>query len=222
MAIQVAGTNVDSGGAFTSYASGKISAAADKYTGSDISGHRPEKGRALLRTSRAVRLKSGLMLEGTGEDGDTCASADAAIEHLEKRHRRHKRRIKNQHGGHTTTHRETFVSGFTVKAGEDEAPAAGAGGAIAVIDAESERGLKEMQAREAVMQLDLIEKCGPRRAQCGVSEGRWPWRQDRSGPGRRFGSPAGGVSIASVTGGIARGCAGLCKWTTRTLTRDGN
>lgn len=158
MAIQVAGTNVDSGGAFTSYASGKISAAAGKYTGSDISAHRPQKERALFRTSRAVRLKSGLMLEGTGEDGDTCASADAAIEHLEKRHRRHKRRIKNQRGGHTTTLREAFVSGFTVKAGQDEAPAAGAGGAIPVIDAESERGLKEMQAREAVMQLDLIEK----------------------------------------------------------------
>ena len=121
MTIQVTGKNVDAGEAFKSYANGRISAAVGKYTGAEIAGHiRLEKERSLFRTGIVVRLKSGLMLEATGEGGDAYASADAAIEHLEKRLRRHKRRITNHHGGHTASARETLVPDFTVEVGEDD------------------------------------------------------------------------------------------------------
>lgn len=160
MTIQVTGKNVDAGEAFKSYANGRISAAVGKYTGAEIAGHiRLEKERSLFRTGIVVRLKSGLMLEATGEGGDAYASADAAIEHLEKRLRRHKRRITNHHGGHTASARETLVPDFTVEVGEDDSGTATADeGHAPVIIAESERSLKEMSVGEAVMQLDLIEK----------------------------------------------------------------
>lgn len=160
MTIQVTGKNVDAGEAFKSYASSKISAAIGKYTGAEIAGHvRLEKERSVFRTGVVIRLKSGLMLEATGEGGDAYASADSAIEHLEKRLRRHKRRITNHHGGHAASPRETLVPDFTVEVGDDEAGEASSPEANApAIIAESERSLKEMSVGEAVMQLDLIEK----------------------------------------------------------------
>lgn len=160
MTIQVTGKNVDAGDAYKSYASAKITDAVSKYTGADISGHvRLEKERSIFRTSCIIRLKSGLMLEASGEGADAYASADAAIIHLEKRLRRHKRRIKNHHGSHTTAHRETFVPDFTVKAGEEEdVGEVEELGSAPVIIAESERSLRELPVSEAVMQLDLIEK----------------------------------------------------------------
>jgi ribosomal subunit interface protein len=58
---------------------------------------RVEKERGRFRTGCSVRLKTGRVFESTGEGHDAYTSADAALERLDKRLRRYKRRLKSRH-----------------------------------------------------------------------------------------------------------------------------
>jgi ribosomal subunit interface protein len=156
MTIQITGKNVDAGDAFKTYITDKISLALGKYIGPDVTGHiRLEKERNGFKTDCSIKIPSGLTLEARGEGGDAYASADAAIERLETRVRRHKRRIKGHHGvkGHGN---EVPVADYTVRVDDDVHDEIN-GAANPVIIAESERGLRELPVSEAVMQLDLTE-----------------------------------------------------------------
>jgi ribosomal subunit interface protein len=164
MTIQVTGKNVGAGEAFQGYVTDKISVVLDKYIGPELFGHvRVEKAKTGFRTSCSLRLKTGLLLESQGEGTDAYASADAALEHLEKRVRRYKRRLKSHHHGDVEAARETATNRYVVKLEEEDAAdhlggselkAAEAG---PVIVAETEGALKELSVSEAVMQLDLTD-----------------------------------------------------------------
>lgn len=156
MTIQITGKNVDAGDAFKSYITDKIETSLAKYIGPDVSGHiRLERERTGFKTDCSIKIPSGLTLEASGAGGDAYASADAAIERLETRVRRHKRRLKSHHGvkGHGN---EVSVSDYTVRV-DDETHDEVNGSAHPVIIAESERGVRELPVSEAVMQLDLTE-----------------------------------------------------------------
>ncbi|MCB1505471.1 MAG: ribosome-associated translation inhibitor RaiA [Hyphomicrobiaceae bacterium] len=158
MTIQVTGKNVDAGDAYKAYILDKISTVLEKYIGPEISGHvRLEKEKAHFRTNCSIRLRTGLLVEAHGDGADAYGSADAAVERLEKRVRRYKRRLKNHHNGRDTDHfgAELPARDYTVKVGEDdevEAPAE-----HPMIIAEAERGIHELTVSAAVMQLDLSE-----------------------------------------------------------------
>jgi ribosomal subunit interface protein len=158
MTIKVTGKNVDAGDAFTSYVSEKISTVLSKYIGASIAGHvRLEKERSQFRTACSLRLGSGLIIEANGEGGDAYSSADAAVEHLETRVRRHKRRLKSHHAPRNgTAERDTAASDYTVRLGHDE-DEGHTESATPVIVAETVRGISEMPVSEAVMQLDVTE-----------------------------------------------------------------
>ena len=159
MTIQITGKNVDAGEAFKAYVSEKIDTVLGKYIGSEISSHvRLEKEKTQFRTACSIRLTSGLMLEAHGDGATAYSSADSALEHLEKRLRRHKRRIKNHHNGRShTPMRESPASDYTVQVGEDDdtdtvtANDNSLPGGVA----ETERSIRELAVSEAVMQLDL-------------------------------------------------------------------
>ena len=155
MNIQFTGKNVDPGEAYKTYVSEKFVSNLEKYIGPDVSGHvRLERERNHFRTECSIRLRSGLLLEARGDAADAYASADAAVEHLEKRVRRHKRRLKSHHNGRDVPLNEVAAWDYTVRAdtndeeSEDHHP---------VIVAESERGILELPVSEAVMHLDLTE-----------------------------------------------------------------
>src|SRR5258705_10513699 len=101
MTLKVTGKNIDAGEAFQGYVVSKASTILQKYIGPELSGHvRIEKERGRFRTAFSVLLRTGLLVEAQGDGGDAYASADAALERLEKRVRRYKRRLKdNHHGG---------------------------------------------------------------------------------------------------------------------------
>ena len=90
MTLQVTGKNVEAGEAFKIYITDKLSDSLEKYIGPELSGHiRLEKERGRFRTDCSIRLKTGLLLESHGEAADAYASADAAVERMDKRLRRH-------------------------------------------------------------------------------------------------------------------------------------
>lgn len=100
MTLQVTGKNVEVGEAFQTYVAGRLTAVLEKYIGPQLSGHvRVEKERGRFITGCSVRLRTGLVLEATGEGTDAYASADVALDRLEKQVRRYKRRLKQHHPG---------------------------------------------------------------------------------------------------------------------------
>ena len=105
-------------------------------------------------------MKTGLLLESHGEGGDAYASADAAVERMDKRLRRYKRRLKSHHNGHARSDDplETAATDYTVRADEDDTEAHEALSEHPVIIAEAERSISALPVSEAVMQLDLTDR----------------------------------------------------------------
>ena len=86
MTLQVTGKNLDVGDALRSYVLDRIENTLDKYVGTSLSGHvRIEKEHGAFRTDCSIQLRSGLSLQSSGEAIDAYASADLALERLEKR-----------------------------------------------------------------------------------------------------------------------------------------
>ena len=110
-----------------------------------------------------VRLPSGQRLESKGLGGDAHGAFDAALEKVEKRIRRYKRRLTNHHAGPSNKENVSLV---VFSAPDDDADVGdedyGVDGAEsdkggAAIIAESQAELKTMTVSMAVMELDLTE-----------------------------------------------------------------
>lgn len=168
MSLQVTGKGINVGESFQTYVAEKLDGAIGKYLGSYLAAHvRVEKERGRFHTSCSVRVRTGLVLESTGEGTDAYASADAAFEHLEKRLRRYKRRLKNRHHGVTSDAGDSpeelgeQINDFVVEV-PDRVEPAGKPGKTPVDDgplivAETARTLHELPVSEAVMRLDLTD-----------------------------------------------------------------
>ncbi len=157
MTMQFTGKNIDAGGAIQIYIEDKISAVLNKYIGKDVDGHvRLEKERNQFRTNCSLRMPSGLLLEAKGDGGDAYASADAALERLEKRVRRHKRRLKNHHSGRSDGSTiDLAARNYTVQIGDDGNQPENDDNPVII--AETELKIREIPVSEAVMQLDVTE-----------------------------------------------------------------
>ncbi|MGC6517030.1 MAG: ribosome hibernation-promoting factor, HPF/YfiA family [Candidatus Puniceispirillaceae bacterium] len=96
MKINVSGKNMDTGMAFQGHAEEALSHVVDKYFHNAISASVTlEKADEGFTVRTRVNLTRRMELESTGQARDAHAALDAAIEHAEKRLRRHKRRLKN-------------------------------------------------------------------------------------------------------------------------------
>jgi ribosomal subunit interface protein len=159
MTIQVTGRNIEVGEAFKGFISDKINAALDKYIGAMLAARvRVEKERGRFKTSCSVTVRTGLVLEAEGEGADAYASADAAVEHLEKRLRRYKRRLKDHHLNHGADRAdgaELVGVDYTVELSDDEETDAPESGDAPVIIAETTLSIRDMPVSAAVMELDL-------------------------------------------------------------------
>lgn len=166
MSLQVTGKNIRVGESFQSYVSDKLDGAIDKYLGQYLAAHiRVEKERGRFITSCSVRVRNGLLLESAGEGTDAYASADAAFEHLEKRLRRYKRRLKNRHHSDSTDSAEALgieVNDYVVELSDKQQVIGKAGKNVGddhpLIIAESARTLLSLPVSEAVMRLDLTDE----------------------------------------------------------------
>ena len=96
MKINVSGKNMDTGMSFQDHAEEALSHVVDKYFHNAISASVTlEKADEGFTVRTRVNLTRRMELEATGQARDAHAALDAAIEHAEKRLRRHKRRLKN-------------------------------------------------------------------------------------------------------------------------------
>jgi len=162
--VHVSGKHVDVGEALRSRVTDEISTSISKYfgRGGDADVVVAREGHA-FRVDCSVTLASGQHLNSHGLGGDAHSAFGAALQKIETRIRRYKRRLKSHSDAATAKMQET-LSHYVLRApddevdGWDESPDSGAGGPpAAVVIAETESALRTMTVSMAVMELDLTE-----------------------------------------------------------------
>jgi ribosomal subunit interface protein len=156
MAIQITGKNIDLGSSLRGYVSDRLEKAFEKYGTDGLSGHIfVEKEHGEFSTQCSVHLRSGLSLQSQGRGLEAYASVDEALDRLEKRLRRYKRRLKNHHGGGRTDGVDVAAIDYTIRHEEGEAEEPELAPAIV---AETQLVIRELSVGDAVMEMDLAEK----------------------------------------------------------------
>jgi ribosomal subunit interface protein len=157
MQVTVTGKQMDVGEALQSYVADNLADSVAKYFDNAIEASvvfsRGAKRRQ-VRADLSVHIGRNILLQGHAETGDPYTAYDAALEHIAKRMRRYKRRLRD--------HRRLADAGSTIEAqqyvlaggDEDEEEAATADGRPAII-AEMTTPIETMTVADAVMRLDL-------------------------------------------------------------------
>ncbi len=155
MTTQITGKNLDIGESLRAHIAARIDEISAKYGGGTVSGHVVvEKLRSSFVTRCSLHHRSGMMLQSEADAADPYQSAEAAFERLEKRLRRHKRRLRDHHGaarnGETSPATDYTIS---ETADVDDAPE----GHTPVTIAETSAPVRRLSVSEAVMTLDLAD-----------------------------------------------------------------
>ena len=158
MQISISGKNMDTGLAFQAHAELSLNNVVEKYFNNAVSGHVTlEKADSGFTVKTRVALSRRMELESTGRAPDAHAALDAAIEHAEKRLRRHKRRLKNHRGALTNLEEDDIdVAPMAVYAGASQlSDASGDEDDLLPIVAELSYDIEVLTVEQAVMRLEL-------------------------------------------------------------------
>ena len=158
MQISISGKNMDTGLAFQEHAELSLNNVVEKYFNDAVSGHVTlEKADSGFTVKTRVALSRRMELEATGRAPDAHSALDAAIEHAEKRLRRHKRRLKNHRGALTNLEEDDIdVAPMAVYAGASKLPdASSEEDDLLPIVAELSYDIEVLTVDQAVMRLEL-------------------------------------------------------------------
>ncbi len=155
--VRVTGRNIDVGEALRSKIEEELEAGIGRYVTRDGDAVVTlEKQRHLYHVEIIVHLDSGISLESNGEAAEPHAAFAAALEKIEKRVRRYKRRLKDHHGKHANPLPREEVAYNVIEVDADDADdTAGEEGAGPAVIAETKKAVKTMAVATAVMQLEL-------------------------------------------------------------------
>ena len=158
MSFSVSGKNLDIGSALQDHARTRVSAIIGKYFDGEIAGHvtiEPEGSG--FRADMFVHLANGITLQAEGRAHDPYASFDQAGERIDKRLRRHKRRLKDRHAAGVPTANanaqpQGTMASYIIEAPGDEEITTDF---HAVVVAETKAALKNLSVSAAVLELDI-------------------------------------------------------------------
>jgi ribosomal subunit interface protein len=157
LSVRVTGRHIDVGDALRSKIEEDLEAGIGRYITRDGEAIVTlEKQRHLYHVETIVHLDSGISLESNGEASEPHAAFASALEKIEKRVRRYKRRLKDHHAKNTSPlpREEVAYNVIEFDANEVEEVFDDASAGPAVI-AESKKAVKTMTVATAVMQLEL-------------------------------------------------------------------
>ena len=157
MTIRISGKSISVGDALRDRVTARTDEVLRKYFDGNYSGHLTlSKDGFGFRTDCALHLDSGVTLEADSAAADAYASADQALEMIEKRLKRYKSRLKDRSArkahAAAAAMAEFDAASYVIEAPEsdDEVTAYNP-----VIIAESTTALRALSVSEAVMELDL-------------------------------------------------------------------
>ena len=151
---------MDTGLAFQEHAERSLNNVVEKYFHNAVSAHVTlEKADSGFTVKTRVALSRRMELESTGRASDAHAALDAAIEHAEKRLRRHKRRLKNHRGALTNLEEDDIdVAPMAVYAGASQLTDTSSDeDDLLPIVAELSYDIEVLTVDQAVMRLELGE-----------------------------------------------------------------
>ena len=157
MQVLITGKNIDIGTAIREHIEGKLSSHVKKYYDRATSAHVTiEKQNSSFSSECILHLSTGLTLHAKGEAGDAYSSFDLSLEHLEKRLRRYKRRLRDHHRDRKKPIERMDATNYVLSADlasqteedEQENP---------IIIAESTHQIPYLSVGEAVMKMDLSD-----------------------------------------------------------------
>lgn len=163
MQVLVTGRHVDVGDALRARVSDDLTNSIGKYfeRGGTADVVLSRDGHA-FKVDCAVTLASGQQLQSHGLGGDAYAAFNAALEKIEARVRRYKRRLKDHHPAALAKQAEAAAY-YVIRTPEsdeedlDDEAMHGLNGAGSMIIAETEKPIRTMTVSMAVMDLDLTE-----------------------------------------------------------------
>jgi len=166
MQVSVTGKHFDVGDSLRSHAAETTQSIVERYFGKATEAHVVFcRERHLVKAEISVHAGRGLSVQGGGEAEDAYVAFDGAAERIDKRLRRHKRRLRNHHAhakdGEPPAQQD--ATDYVVAAGEhdgaDDAAATDDGGAEGepLVIAEMRTRIPQLSVSEAVMRLDLAD-----------------------------------------------------------------
>lgn len=163
MRIQVAGRQMEVGEALRTRIENELSLGVGKYfnRATDAVVTVGKNGGAGVEVDCTVHLSSGISLQSQGHAGDAHSAFGDAMEKLEKRVRRYKRRLRNHHADHKSPLPAEDASSYVLAPLQEESDADAdtpeSKEAAPLVIAETTVSVRTMPVSTAVMQLDLSE-----------------------------------------------------------------
>ncbi|MEW6256477.1 MAG: ribosome-associated translation inhibitor RaiA [Pseudomonadota bacterium] len=155
MALRVSGKNIDVGEALRTRLSERVSEVISKYFDGGWSGHvTVSRDGSGYRSECLLHLDSGVNLQAHGNAHDANASADAALEKVEKRLRRYKQRLKDRHG-HGNGNGALAAQAYVLEPAPAEEADEDLAGWSPTVVAEQVTRLREMTVADAVLELEI-------------------------------------------------------------------
>ena len=160
MQIQITGKHIDLGDTLRGRIEAGLEAAVTKYF------DRPTGGNVTVSKSGyktivdcSVHLPSGIILNAQGGAEEPYAALEEALEKMEKRVRRYKRRLKDHHRADRTPMPSEAVPAFVLQSHDEEGADDNANSEALqpLVIAEMNEQMRTMSVAEAVMQLELGE-----------------------------------------------------------------
>ena len=156
MQILTTGKNLDIGASLREHIAARLERDVAKYFDGAVRAHvTVEKQRSEFSSDCTLHLSTGLTLQSHGTGGDAYSSFDIAADHLEKRLRRYKRRLKDHHQNSSGPARKMAAAGFVIEAAKDTAENNEPESLNPAIIAELSHDVTELSIGDAVMQLEL-------------------------------------------------------------------
>ncbi|SNY91781.1 ribosomal subunit interface protein [Cohaesibacter sp. ES.047] len=156
MTFRVSGKQVDVGESLRTYAEDTVADTVGKYFDGTFSGQMTlEKEGIGFKSDLVVHLDTGMVMQASGSDLDPQKSFDNAAEHIDKRLRRYKRRLKSHRADfHESPEAIEVAYGVLQNPDtQDEIP----DDFTPVVIAESTSPIRTMTVGEAVLALDMTD-----------------------------------------------------------------
>ena len=155
MNLTVKGKNIDVGEALRTHVAQSLDYAIAKYFGNPIEATVIfSKQSHLFSADIAVHIGRGILVHAEESADQAYAAFDQAVDHLTKRMRRYKRRLRDHHRAETQSFRASQY--ILAPEAEEEVEAATVNGSEApAVIAEMQTEIPSLTVGEAVMRLDL-------------------------------------------------------------------
>ena len=163
MEISVHGKQIDIGNSLRSHVTEMLKTSASKYFSSPINASitfTPEAH--LYSTNITVHVGKGIIIQGHAAHADIYQAYNLALEKIEKRLRRHKRKLKDHHRNQTDDYHVHAAQQYILANPTEEEPTPDEGDTNTdsqpIIIAEMATEILHLTVSEAVMRMDLSDQ----------------------------------------------------------------